>query len=273
MSDKFHHRFRYRHPVAAVHAALTDRGYWQDRLTEVELSGAILSGYSATPTDTTVCVQKPVHLENADAAANAMLPTFAYSECWYPLHDGRAIGELRGRLGELPIRISGEFLLAASGTGTVFELSGRTEVGLPGFGRFVGRRLRAELARDFDRNCAFTEDWLDRPRQPRKETADPDTIIADIAGVLELDAHSLSADTNLYDRGMDSVRMIALVEKWRASGVQVDFPRLSQHFRVADWVAIVTGSDIGSATSESRPGGDSTPDRPSGRVEAGAGHV
>ncbi|MBV6758674.1 MULTISPECIES: phosphopantetheine-binding protein [Rhodococcus] len=49
-----------------------------------------------------------------------------------------------------------------------------------------------------------------------------DRIRADVADVLDVPVADIDDDANLLDEGMDSVRVMALVERWRADGVQVD---------------------------------------------------
>ena len=47
---------------------------------------------------------------------------------------------------------------------------------------------------------------------------DRDRFIRDVAEVLGVPVEELSTDTNLLDAGLDSVRIMQLVEKWRAEG-------------------------------------------------------
>ncbi|MFC0452596.1 phosphopantetheine-binding protein [Rhodococcus jostii] len=49
-----------------------------------------------------------------------------------------------------------------------------------------------------------------------------DRIRADVADVLDVPVADIDDTANLLDEGMDSVRVMALVERWRADGVQVD---------------------------------------------------
>ncbi|MFC9767889.1 phosphopantetheine-binding protein [Rhodococcus jostii] len=49
-----------------------------------------------------------------------------------------------------------------------------------------------------------------------------DRIRADVADVLDVPVAEIDDFANLLDEGMDSVRVMALVERWRADGVQVD---------------------------------------------------
>lgn len=69
---------------------------------------------------------------------------------------------------------------------------------------------------------------------------DRTTILADIAGILELEADELDESVSLVDQGLDSVRLMALVEQWRAAGVDVDFVSLASEPDLTQWVALLT---------------------------------
>ncbi|MFD4264321.1 phosphopantetheine-binding protein [Rhodococcus sp. NPDC058481] len=69
--------------------------------------------------------------------------------------------------------------------------------------------------------------------------------------MLEIDATEISDDTNLLDCGMDSIRLMSLIERWRAFGVRADFPALTGTYLVADWLTIL-GSGRSGGGSPSR---------------------
>ncbi|MEU4840457.1 phosphopantetheine-binding protein [Nocardia testacea] len=48
--------------------------------------------------------------------------------------------------------------------------------------------------------------------------ADREHFIRDVADLLGMAPEELSTDTNLLDAGLDSVRIMQLVEKWRSEG-------------------------------------------------------
>ena len=60
-------------------------------------------------------------------------------------------------------------------------------------------------------------------------------IITDVAESLGVSPDTLSPDTNLADAGLDSLRLIMLVEKWRAEGVTVDFQDILTRATLAEW--------------------------------------
>lgn len=60
-------------------------------------------------------------------------------------------------------------------------------------------------------------------------------IITDVAESLGVAPDTLTPDTNLADAGLDSLRLIMLVEKWRAEGVTVDFQDIFTRATLAEW--------------------------------------
>ncbi|KHF43335.1 acyl carrier protein [Saccharomonospora viridis] len=72
----------------------------------------------------------------------------------------------------------------------------------------------------------------------------PERIRADVAELVGCDPAEIAPDANLFDLGVDSVRMMMLVERWRAAGAtQVEFPDLAERAELAHWIAVLTGTD------------------------------
>lgn len=61
-------------------------------------------------------------------------------------------------------------------------------------------------------------------------------IIDDVAQILEVDASAISRETTLSDAGLDSLRMVMLVENWRAEGNEVDFQELISLPTLGQWI-------------------------------------
>ncbi|MFD0774152.1 phosphopantetheine-binding protein [Streptomonospora algeriensis] len=64
-------------------------------------------------------------------------------------------------------------------------------------------------------------------------------IRADVEQVLGEPAGSLGDHDNLLDRGMDSIRLMSLVESWRTTGVETDFITLAEEPTVAAWTRLL----------------------------------
>ncbi|MBL1074665.1 isochorismatase [Nocardia sp. 2] len=67
--------------------------------------------------------------------------------------------------------------------------------------------------------------------------ADRERVINDVATALGVSPAELTDDTNLLDAGMDSVRIMSLVEKWRSAGYEhIDFPTLAADPVLSAWI-------------------------------------
>ncbi|MBF6049855.1 isochorismatase [Streptomyces sp. NRRL B-1677] len=53
-----------------------------------------------------------------------------------------------------------------------------------------------------------------------------DSVLLDVAAVLGEEPGDVSVDENLQDLGLDSIRVMTLVERWRAAGNDVEFAAL-----------------------------------------------
>ncbi|GEL22301.1 hypothetical protein PSU4_12550 [Pseudonocardia sulfidoxydans NBRC 16205] len=63
---------------------------------------------------------------------------------------------------------------------------------------------------------------------------------ADIADVLFAEVADLDGQADLRDQGMDSVRVMELVERWRSAGVEnLDYPALAEDQRLTRWLAVL----------------------------------
>lgn len=58
---------------------------------------------------------------------------------------------------------------------------------------------------------------------------------ADIAALLHEDPQEIQLDDNLMDLGLDSLRVMNLLERWARQGVQLDFTRVAEHVTLAGW--------------------------------------
>ncbi|MGP2441824.1 phosphopantetheine-binding protein [Streptomyces sp. JW3] len=74
------------------------------------------------------------------------------------------------------------------------------------------------------------------------QTLSPDRIRADVAELLGCAPDDLAPDENLRDLGLDSVRLMTLVERWRAGGAAgLELPDLAERPELAHWTALLTG--------------------------------
>ncbi len=56
-----------------------------------------------------------------------------------------------------------------------------------------------------------------------------------VAELLDLEAEELSDTDDLFDLGLDSIRLMSLVESWRQNGLEVNFIRLAEKGNLSAW--------------------------------------
>ncbi|GAA1221744.1 phosphopantetheine-binding protein [Prauserella alba] len=67
------------------------------------------------------------------------------------------------------------------------------------------------------------------------------SVRADVADLLGRDAGDIGADENLLDAGLDSIRIMSLIERWRAAGADtVEFPDLAERPELGRWISLLT---------------------------------
>lgn len=68
-----------------------------------------------------------------------------------------------------------------------------------------------------------------------------DRVRADIARVLQADPADLADTDNLIDHGLDSIRLMALVQTWQVAGAAVAFEQLAEYPEINHWVRLLRG--------------------------------
>ncbi|EME20384.1 phosphopantetheine-binding protein [Rhodococcus triatomae] len=66
-----------------------------------------------------------------------------------------------------------------------------------------------------------------------------DRMRTDLAAMLELPTDELTDESSLLDLGLDSVRLMSLVERWRSEGAVVDFVDLASDPRLGAWFEVL----------------------------------
>lgn len=69
-----------------------------------------------------------------------------------------------------------------------------------------------------------------------------DDVRAQVAEVLEEPAADIGDHDDLLDRGLDSIRLMGLVERWRELGITVSFVDLAETPTVAAWAKLFEGA-------------------------------
>ncbi|ONI75154.1 isochorismatase [Actinosynnema sp. ALI-1.44] len=78
---------------------------------------------------------------------------------------------------------------------------------------------------------------------------DERTLRAQLADLLGIPADQLADDDNLLDHGLDSIRIMSLVDAWRESGVEVSFIELAEEPTLANWRTLLSAQHSRTAGS------------------------
>jgi aryl carrier-like protein len=70
-----------------------------------------------------------------------------------------------------------------------------------------------------------------------------DAVRADIAEELYLEPEEVSGSENLFSAGLDSVRLLGLVERWREAGAEVTFADLAESPTLDAWWVLLRRTD------------------------------
>ncbi len=65
------------------------------------------------------------------------------------------------------------------------------------------------------------------------------SVMKDIATLLYLSPGELDPHQSLIDQGLDSIRMMTLIEQWRAQGVDIEFADLAEKTTLTEWLAVL----------------------------------
>jgi bifunctional isochorismate lyase/aryl carrier protein len=75
-----------------------------------------------------------------------------------------------------------------------------------------------------------------------------DRLRSDVAAVLDEPVSGINDDDNLVDLGLDSIRIMTLVELWRGSGLTASYLDLAEQPTLVAWWALLCEQDAGPAT-------------------------
>lgn len=69
-----------------------------------------------------------------------------------------------------------------------------------------------------------------------------DALHAEVAKLLEMPQTELAPEDNLLDAGLDSIRLMTLLERWKRGGAQLSFVQLAEQPTIAHWWTLLPGS-------------------------------
>ncbi|OLT10619.1 hypothetical protein BJF78_28700 [Pseudonocardia sp. CNS-139] len=77
---------------------------------------------------------------------------------------------------------------------------------------------------------------------PHTDPFSTDALRAEIAALLDEDVAAIDPDEELPDLGLDSVRVMTLLERWRAAGADVSLDDLAAEPTIAAWHRLLTSA-------------------------------
>lgn len=77
-----------------------------------------------------------------------------------------------------------------------------------------------------------------------------DAIQNDVADILQVPISDVETDENLIYLGLDSIRVMTLLEKWRGQGANITFLDLAEKTTIQEWWEIIADSMVSHAAEE-----------------------
>lgn len=72
-------------------------------------------------------------------------------------------------------------------------------------------------------------------------------LLSDVASAVRLDAARVSDDLNPFEAGLDSLRLLVLIDGWRKLGVELGFGELAERRTLGDWWTLIEARERGEA--------------------------
>jgi bifunctional isochorismate lyase/aryl carrier protein len=93
--------------------------------------------------------------------------------------------------------------------------------------------------------CAVTittQRLIDELRARASQRLTRQQVRADVAELLLQPASAIGEEENLLDRGLDSLRIMSLVERWRRTDAEISFVQLAERPTLSAWYALLCSS-------------------------------
>jgi bifunctional isochorismate lyase/aryl carrier protein len=66
-----------------------------------------------------------------------------------------------------------------------------------------------------------------------------EVLRADVGEILKEDPAGIADDDNLIDFGLDSIRLMSLVQRWIDAGARIEFSELAERPELRTWWALI----------------------------------
>ncbi|GGZ61343.1 hypothetical protein GCM10010387_63610 [Streptomyces inusitatus] len=64
-------------------------------------------------------------------------------------------------------------------------------------------------------------------------------LVRDVAEMLYVETEDVDVAENLLDQGLDSIRLMTLVENWRTDGARISFVELAERPTLKEWAELL----------------------------------
>ncbi|MGF7119917.1 DUF2505 domain-containing protein [Rhodococcus sp. BE178] len=162
MARHIEHSAQYPQPVATVHAALTDEGYWHARLQQVGGPGAKLDKVTVGDGTIDVAMTQAVPAQHLPSVVTKIRPgdlIITRTESWGALQGDRAVGTFSAEVEGAPGQLRGTMTLTADGSGSLLVMEGEVEVKMPLIGGKIESVIAGQILELLDAEEDFTGQW------------------------------------------------------------------------------------------------------------------
>ncbi|HEF4729076.1 phosphopantetheine-binding protein [Burkholderia multivorans] len=70
-------------------------------------------------------------------------------------------------------------------------------------------------------------------------------FLADVASAARVDVSAMSDGLAPFEAGLDSLRLLVLIDRWRKLGVELGFGELAERRTLGDWWALIEARERG----------------------------
>ncbi|MFF8960219.1 phosphopantetheine-binding protein [Streptomyces sp. NPDC014894] len=77
------------------------------------------------------------------------------------------------------------------------------------------------------------------PDAPTHDAFALERLVRDVAEMLYVEPEDVDVAESLLDQGLDSIRLMTLVENWRTDGARISFVELAERPTLQEWAALL----------------------------------
>ena len=165
MPRPIEHSATYACSPATLHAALTDRAYWEARIEAVGGTGATLDSFARAAGGAEVALTQVIAAGNLPSIVSRIKAgdlSITRTETWGPLAADAATAEVTALVGGTPASVTGTTSLTGDATSTTVRTAGQAKVPVPLVGGRIEQAVADNVVKLLVAEARFTEQWLAR---------------------------------------------------------------------------------------------------------------